>query len=262
MKSLLTVLFILTTFLVNAQSSVILNLKLTGDLYFSRTPGSNSSIRMTLQDKLPSLQVIATDNTISGRLQKEEPFLNGRGKRAFLVAFPELYRFSAQNDQLTFYFGEKGAENNLDQAVVRISYQGAKPSRTKSMNRQSLIFPVSSSELFTVPLSGSPAEEINGKRFLLVEASGEKPVNVEIDREEQRGRVLVGIFSQKTGNLLASLNPKDTENTASVVSFTADETVLIIPVVRPSEASSENQGRVVFEVGDPREVATVTVSEE
>jgi hypothetical protein len=262
MKNLLTVFFIVATFLANAQSSVILNLKLTGDLYYSRTPGSNTSIRMTLQDKLPSLLLIATDNTISGRLQKEEPFLNGRGKRAYLVAFPELYRFTAQNSLLTFYFGEKGAENDLDQAVVRLRYQNASPSRSKSMNRQSLVFPVNGSELFTVPLSGSPAEEINGKRFLLTEASGDKPVTVEIDREAQRGRVVVGIFSQKTGNLLATLNPKDAENMASVLSYTADESVLIIPVIRPSEASFENPGKVVFEVGDPREVATVTVSEE
>jgi hypothetical protein len=262
MKSFITVLLVLTTLLANAQSSVILNLKLSGDLYYTRTPGSNTTIKMTLQDKLPSLLVIATDNTISGRLQKEEPFLSGRGKRAYLVAFPELYRYTAQNSQLTFYFGEKGAENDLDQAVVRLSYQDARPSRSKSMNRQSLVFPVNGSELFTVPLTGSPAEDINGKRFLLAEASGEKPVTVEIDREEQRGRVLVGIFSQKTGNLLATLNPKDTENTAAVVSFIADESVLIIPVIRPSEASFENPGKVVFEVGDPREVATVTVSEE
>ena len=72
----------------------------------------------------------------------------------------------------------------------------------------------------------------------------------------------MGIFSQKTGNLLATLNPKDSENTAPVLSFTTDESVLIIPVIRPSEASFTNTGKVVFEVGDPREVATVTVAEE
>lgn len=262
MKTCFTVFLVLATLLVNAQPNKPLNLKLTEDLFYSRTPGRDKSVRMTVQNKLPSVLIIATDNSQSSRLNKEESFLHGKGKQAILVALPALYKSGSQDGVLTFYFGEKGAENDLDQAVVRISYQNAAAGKTKNMNRKPLMFPVSDAEVFTIPVSGNPVGEVNGKNFLLAEASGEKPVTVEIDREAQRGRVLVGIFSQKNGNLVAALDPKDPNNTASVVSFTVDEPVFIIPVIKPSAASNTNAGNLVFEVGDPREVATVTVSEE
>jgi len=262
MKNSFTLFLVLATLLVNAQPNKPLNLKLPEDLFYSRTPGRDKSIRMTVLNKLPSVLIIATDNSQSSRLNKEESFLHGKGKQAILVALPALYKSVSQEGVLTFYFGEKGAENDLDQAVVRISYQKANPSKTRNMNRKPLMFQVSDAEVVAVPVSGSPGNDLNGKNFLRADASGENTVTIEIDREAQRGRVLVGIFSQKNGNLIATLDPKDQINTASVVSFTADEPVLIIPLIRPSAASSGNAGNVVFEVGDPREVATVTVTEE
>jgi len=217
---------------------------------------------MSLDDKIPSVLLVASDNSVSNRLQKGQPFLNGKGKRAYLVAFPVIYNFTSQENTLVFSFGEKGAENDLDQSVVRIAYRNASASPARTINRQSLVFPVSTSEIFTVPVSGAPTGEISGKQFLLVEASSEKTVTIEIDREEQRGNVLVGLFSQKTGNLLATLNPKDPDNQSAQQSYTVNEPVLILPVIRPRSVPSGTAEKVIFEVGDPREVATVTVSEE
>jgi len=262
MKKILTILALFVSAYTFAQTSATLNLKLSGDLFYSRAPGSDRSIRMTLMDKIPSVLLVASDNSVSNRLQKGQPFLNGKGKRSFLVAFPALFNFTTQGSNLVFSFGQQGAENNLDQSVVRLSYRNIPASPSRSINRQSLVFPVSFSEILTVPVSGTPVGEVSGKQFLLAEATSEKTVTIEIDREQQRGNVLVAIFSEKTGKLLATLNPKDPENASSQLSYTVNESVLIIPLIRPRSVASGNNETVIFEVGDPREVATVTVTEE
>jgi hypothetical protein len=262
MKLILSLLIILSALVGYAQSSVSFNLKLSGDLYYARTPGSNRSIRLTLQDKLPSVWLVASDNTNNRRLLAGQSFLNGQGQRANLVVFSLLYNYTVEGSSKTFFFGLNGAENDLDQGVVRVFNNNASPTSGKSLNRQPVIIGVSESDFFTVPASGAPSGDINGKLFLKVEASSDKTATIEIDREAQRGNILVAIISQKTGNLLATLNPKDPENQSSKLSFTIDETVLVIPVIRPTTTSSNGIDSVVFQVGDPREVATVTVSEE
>jgi hypothetical protein len=263
MRLILSLLIIFSTQIAFAQPSKTLNLNLPGSLFYERTPGSNKSIRLTLLDIHPSVWVHASDNNNKNRLSKGQSTLHGKGQRSVLLVFSRLYNFTEAGNLKTFFFGQNGGENDLDQAVIRVSNSGAAATPGKTMNRKSVIIGVSDSEFFSVPASGSPSDDIkNGKLFLNVEASAGKTATIELDREAQRGNVLVAVISQKNGNLLATLNPKDPENQLPKLSFTVDENVIIIPVVRPSASSVNGVDTVVFAVGDPREVATVTVSEE
>jgi hypothetical protein len=262
MRTILTLLIAICTIAVYSQPVKPLNLKLPGDLFYTRTPGSNKSIRFTLQDMLPSVWVNTSDNSNSKRLLTGQNFVHGKGQRTVLVVFSRLYNFTSEGNLKTFFFGNKGAENDLDQSVIRISNNGAASTPGKNLNKQPVMIGVSESEFFSVPSTGAPTENINGKLFLNVEASTAKTTTIELDREAQRGNILVAVISQKSGNLLATLNPKDTENQSPKLSFTVDENVMVIPVIRPSSTTLNGTDTVVFQVGDPREVATVTVSEE
>jgi hypothetical protein len=263
MRLFLSLLILFSAMIGYAQPSKTLNLKLPGDLFYERTPGSNNSIRFTLEDIHPSVWVHASENNSSKRLLKGQSSLNGKGQRSVLVVFSRLYNFTEGGSVKTFFFGQSGAENDLDQAVIRISNSGVAPTPGKTMNLKPVMVEVSDSEFFSVPATGSPTQDIkNGKLFLNVEASAAKTATIELDREAQRGNVLVAVISQKNGNLLTTLNPKDPDNQLPILSFTVNENVIIIPVVRPSASSVNGVDTVVFAVGDPREVATVTVSEE
>jgi hypothetical protein len=262
MKIFLAFLLFFCSVMVYSQPSNTLNLKLTSDLYYSRTPAASKGVRLNLKNKIESVLVVTSDNSNTRRLSAGQSLLNEKGKSVFLLVISQLYKYAVDGNVRQFYFGEKGAENNLDQAVVRVLYNAAAASPGKTLNRQPVLIGGSESEFFTLPAGGTPSGDISGKLFLKVEASSEKTATIEIDRESQRGKVLVAVFSEKTGNLLATLNPKDPNNQAKTISFTVDETVLIIPVVRPSVSTATGLDSIRFEVGDPQQVATVEATEE
>jgi hypothetical protein len=262
MKTFLTLFLLSVSMLAFSQPSTSLNLKLTNDLFYSRTPAAGKGVRLNLKNKLEPVWVVTSDNTNSRRLSAGQSVLNEKGKSIFLVVLSQLYKYAVDGNVRQFYFGEKGAENNLDQSVVRVLYNNDAPSPGKTLNRQPVLIGSSESEFFTVPAGGTPGGDITGKLFLKVEASSDKTATIEIDRESQRGNVLVAVFSEKTGNLLATLNPKDPNNQAKTISFTVNETVLIIPVVRPKVSSATGVDTIRFEVGDPQQVATVEATEE
>jgi hypothetical protein len=262
MKLFLALLLISCSIIAYSQPSGTLNLKLTNDLFYSRTPAANKGVRLNLKNKIESVLVVTSDNTNSRRLSTGQSILNEKGKNVFLLVLSHLYKYSVDGNVRQFYFGEKGAENNLDQSVVRVLYNNDAPSPGKTLNRQPVLIGSSESEFFTLPAGGTPSGDISGRLFLKVEASADKTATIEIDRESKRGNVLVAVFSEKTGNLLTTLNPKDPDNQAKTISYTVNETVLIIPVVRPKVSSATGVETILFEVGDPQEVATVEATEE
>jgi hypothetical protein len=262
MKQIVTFIIILVAMIAGSQSYGQLNLKLPDDLYYVRSPKSSKSIRMTIRDKLPSVLISTSDEGSNGRLLSVESFLHGQGKQVYLFVFPQLYNVEAAGSTTTCYFGRESAENNQDQAVVRVLYKQDIPSKRKSMNRKPMLVRISDTEMLPVTSSAVPGSDFSGKLMLKVEATADKPATLEISREAQRGNVLIAIISVKSGNLIATLNPKDPDNQSPKLSFTVDDEVLVIPVIRPVVTSSNGTDTVLFQVGDPREVATVTVSEE
>jgi len=253
------ILFSFNTF---PQSLIPITLKLTGELFYSRTPGERKGIKMTVKEKLPGVVLLASDSRNYGRPGVNQQFQTEKDQQAFLVAVPKLYNYTDGGSSKTFLFGRNSAENDVDLAVVRIIYQNAASTPSKPMNRRPLLIGVAEPELLEVKAAGSAGNDLDGKLILKAEATTNETVTIEIDREENRGNVIVGIFSQRTGNLVAMLDPKDPGNSSSRIAFTADETVLIIPVIRPRVSSVNGVDSIVFEVGDPREVATVEATEE
>ncbi len=262
MKTILAIVMILFSMGVTSQPVVPLNLKMPGNLFFTRTPGNQNGIKLTVKEKLPDVLLLASDAKNFGRPGVSQTFLNEKGRTAFLVAIPQLFQVTDNGTSKTFYFGRNSAENNVDLAVVKVFYSDAVPTPNRSMNRQPVMIGISEAEVVSVKDVGSDGTEVEGRRFLKAEVSGNETVTVEIDREANRGNVVIGIFSQRSGNLLEILDPKDPGNFSSRLAYTSGESVLVIPVIRPRISSVNGLDTIIFEVGDPREVATVEATEE
>ena len=262
MKVIYTLLLVSLSLFSFSQGISNLNLKLTGDLFYSRTPGNNSAIKFTLKNKLQTALVITTDNTNDKRLEINESFSHGKGRQGNLVVISQLFGFTDNTVSKTFRFGRASAENNLDNAVVTVFYANGLPTQKPSLNRRPVNFKVGASEIFSVSPTGTSSASLTGERFLKVEASAAETATIEIEREAGRGNVIIGIFSVRNGNLLATLNPKDPENQSKRLSFTTDEPVLVVPVIRPAVNSSNGIDTVHFDAGDPVENATIETVEE
>lgn len=263
MKIFYTLLLISTSLVAFSQGNSPLNLKITNDLYYSRTPATNrNGINITLKSKVPTVLAVATDNSGEKRLNPNESFSNGKGRPAYLIVVPQLYDMADNGISKSFKFGRNSAENNFDDAVVKIFYNNGIPSPVGPMNRQLVNFGVSNEEIYTVSGANAPNGDLTGKIFLKVEASNSETATIEIDRQANRGNVIVGIFSAKNGNLLAKLNPKDPVNQESRIAFTTDETVIIVPLIRPEVNSADGRDTIRFMVGDPVENATAESIEE
>lgn len=110
---------------------------------------------------------------------------------------------------------------------------------------------LSGNEFYSYPGDGS----VNGKKFLYVDASNLKKVEISIQRQSERGKVFVCIFDKK-GKILKVLNPK---GAADALSYSTSSPVFVIPVIAPNISNPSN---IVFEVGDPRQIAMVEIEEE
>jgi hypothetical protein len=256
-------LFLLVSLSAFSQGNNPLVLKFNSDLYYTRTPGNNNrGIRMTVKDKLSSVQVITSDNNSDRRLNSGESFLNGKGRQAFVLVIPKLYGIKDLNSGRSYLFGEKSGENNSDDAVVMVAFSNQSATPQSQLVQQPVKLKIDTSEVFMVSASSAPAGGINGKNFLKIEASTSQTATIAIDREPNRGNVIVGIFSVKTGNLIGTLNPKDPVNQSPRLSFTVNEPVFVIPIIRPVSTRSNGVDTVRFDVGDPLQNATVETVEE
>ena len=263
MRTLLTLIFVSMVLMTSSQGVVSLNLKFTDDLFFSKTPGnSNLAVKYTVRSKLETVLVLATDNSMDKRIGNNENFKGTKGRQSFVVVIPELYGFTDNNASIKFSFGKNSAENNLDDAEVIVFYANGSPSSRLTGNQKQINFKAGAEEILSVSDTGVSETNPEGKHFLKVEASTDKTATIEIARESNRGNVVVGIFSQKSGNLIGLLNPKDPGNTHPTQSFTASETVYVVPVIRPSFSTNNGVDTILFAVGDPRENATVEATEE
>lgn len=263
MRTLFTLIFVSLVLMSFSQGPVSLNLKFTDDLFFSKTPGSsNLAIKYTVRSKLETVLILATDNQNDKRILNNENYTGGRGRQSFVVVVPELYGYNDNGASVKFNFGKNSAENNLDDAEVIVFYANGNPSPRMTGKQKQINFKAGSGEILSVSGAGVSTTNPEGKRFLNVEASTEKTATIEIARESHRGNVVIGIFSQKSGNLIGLLNPKDPSDTRPTQSFTVDENVYVVPVIRPVFSTNNGIDTIVFAVGDPLVNATVEATEE
>ncbi len=241
-------LFFLIIFSANLMAQN-LRLKMPADLYYSRTPSQNKLVKFTVTTKLTAINLITTDNQNSERLAANSTNRRAVGRSGLLLAIPKLYKINANGNVKTYSFGQNGGENNNDDATVTLTYQNAAPSNTSPSNQPPVIFQVANNEIHTARNAATPFT--NKQQFLKVEASSTNTATIRISRNTNQGNTIVAIFDSRSGNLLATLNPKDPDNSAETLSFTIDKSAYIIPVIRPKVSNANGKDRILFEVGDP-----------
>ena len=260
MKKILTVLFLASAMPLFAQTEIP-NLRFDSDKYFySRAPGNNQRIRFDINIVLPIVQVFTTDNqNANNRIRSSQNGVTESGKPFMAIVSPLLYDATTQGSTKIFKYGQNGGESDFDHAEVRVMRVGAAatPSRTGTLINPPFKFRMNSNDIFSENSTGGT----EGRTIIKVEASASQTATIEISRQSERGNVFVCIFDSK-GKLLASLDPKSSENDFLVQSYTVDNTVYILPVVGPKVTTLEGVQRVLYEVGDPKEVAFIETEEE
>ena len=260
MKNIVSFLLVLIGFAGIAQPDLN-KLKFDSEKYFyRRTPGNGqASYQFTVNISVPSVELISSDG--GQGIQKFKTNGNGNfggGKPVTIVAIPLLYEVAPDGFFTLFKFGQNAAEDDLNSAEVYIGAIG-EPVSTSSVTstiRPPVDVSIDKSEFYVYP--GGAAR--TNQNYLYVEANSSQTQTIRLEREPRRGQVYVCIFD-RNGNLLATLDPKDRAGTETP-SFTVDKPVFVVPVIASKYIRSGGNDNVTFEVGDPKEIATVEVIEE
>jgi hypothetical protein len=261
MKATFTFAGLLLTFAISAQTSV-LNLKFPSNTYVSSTPGQpSSSLVYSATSKLAAIDIFTSDGLKSPKLNVNAQERMGAGRRSFLLAIPKLYEVASSGATRTFKFGQNGGEDNFDDATVQISYTD-RPANTSTVNNTPIMLRIADNEILTINKTSTESGSTGARQFLLVEASSSNTANIQITRQSKQGNVMVCVFRENNGRLVATLDPKHPTNTGSPISVTVNRNVYVIPVIRPKTTEEGGVTTVVFEVGDPRNNGTVEVDEE
>lgn len=250
---------------ITTDSQVVekIKLKLSSDLFYERTPIDNQkSIKFTANAKLPVIFMICTDNSKSKKLNNGNSDKLGKGKKGSLLSIPKLYQVDRNGTKRSYLFGKEGGEQNVDDAVVHLAYDNGTASSGGTTAQSTVIFSVNSSEILTVSSTSNESGDTGTRSFLKAEASNGNTVTVSIEGKDERGNVIVCVFEESSGNLLAKLNPKDAENGDAPRSYTADRSVYIIPFIRPSVSSNNGKDDIHFLVGDPKDNGSAESEEE
>ena len=259
MRNLYLILLLFCAVSLSAQN---IKLKLPTDLYYSRTPGQNKRIKFKINNKIPAINLISTDNQNSDRLTTNSVNRRANGRAGLLLAIPKLYKVAGSGATKTFSFGQNGGENNNDDADVTVRYQNGTASTSVNSNDQPVSFRINNGEVHTAT-SGNDHEDLsNTEQFLKVTASTNSTATIEINRKSEQGNCIVAIFDSKNGDLLGTLNPKDPENSAATLSLTVDKDVYVIPFIRPKVTELNGKDLIIFEVGDPEENGSAESEEE
>ena len=237
-----------------------LNLKIPDSLYYSRSPGNNKGIRFEANTILSAINIFTSDNSRSLKLKQSQPQTMGLGRKSFLLAIPLLYNRGLQGTSRSYHFGENGGEENMDDALVVISYVGNPASTELNSTNPPVLLKLENSAILTITNGSSGTGPTGSKTYLKVNASNSNPATITLNKEARRGKVMVCIFNESNGNMIGMLDPKRNP----VESFTARHNVWVVPIIKPnrSRPSGTAVDQIIFEVGDPVVNGSVRASEE
>ncbi|QGY45574.1 hypothetical protein GM418_18425 [Maribellus comscasis] len=226
--------------------------------YYFREPGRSGNLSVDVASKIPGIILMSTDRSAVRRMNTGQTFTNGRGNPFYLFAVPALYEVLLSEDGNRYKFGQNGGEGDFNSAEVLVFRNNGTASAISVGRyiRPPVKFSISGDELFTDPSAVNYAAQ----QFLRVEASENRTAEIRINHQTERGNVFVCIFNEK-GEFLAELNPKDKNDNSPTKSFVTAQTVYVIPLVGSKFTRQANQDLIQFEVGDPKEVATVKIEE-
>ncbi len=237
-----------------------LNLKIPESLYYSRSPANNKAIRFEADVIRSAINVFTTDNARSLNLKQSQAQSMGSGRKSFLLAIPLLYNRGLQGTTRSYHFGENGGEDNMDDALVLISYAGNPASAELNSTHPPVLLKLEDASILTITSASSGIGPTGSKTYLKVDASNSNPATITLNKEARRGKVMVCIFNASNGNMIGMLDPKRN----SVESFTTRRDVWVVPIIKPNRSTHSGTAvdQIIFEVGDPVVNGSVRASEE
>lgn len=241
-----------------AQSG-LKSLKFNNQKYFLyKVNKRNADYRFTVDIRVPAAELITTDGNRVNKYRgqgRKNPNQYGNNRPLSVVAIPELYQVQKNGNSSIFKFGRGGAEGNFNSAEVTVEpVTGGQPGSANGTGNNMIQVDIPANEFYAYPGNGSSS----GKKFLYVNASASNMVKISIGYQKERGDVYVCIFD-KQGRMIKALDPKHGGNTAAVLTYVSNTPVYVIPVIAPN---IKNPGNIIFEVGDPKQVAMVEIEEE
>ena len=260
MKQVTVLLFLFCAMSVTAfAQSELQSLKFDNERYFLyKINKGNVNYRFTVDIRVPAAEIITTDgsrvNKYRGQGRKSSNQY-GNNRPLSVVAIPELYQVQKSGSTSIFRFGRGGAEGSFNSAEVTVApVSEGEPGRATGRGNNMIKVDLPANEFYAYPGNGSST----GKKFLYVNASGSNMVKISIGFQKERGDVYVCIFDVQ-GRMIKALDPKHSGNSPAALTYVSNTPVYVIPVIAPN---TKNPANVLFEVGDPKQVAMVEVEEE
>ncbi len=182
-----------------------------------------------------------------------------QGESSYIISTALLQSVVNSADGKRYAFSETCAENYKSNANVRVIYSYDTPNTPiQSSGQTDFMLELDKTKVLTVSGNDTPVGATGVKQFLKVLASPGNTATISINYDTNRGQVYVAIMSIGQGSkTLAMLNPKSTNN----LSFTVQEDVFIVPILKPILTEENGETVILYEVGDPERNGKVRVEE-
>lgn len=179
------------------------------------------------------------------------------GQRADILAIARLQQVTGSSDGRRYVFGRTCAERFKADANVRVVYGSFSVGVPSSVASVGFDINLPPANVLAVTNNNTNAGPTGNKDMLLVEASSSNRARISINSDKNRGQCLIALITPgASGSTIAVLDPK-----AGPFSYFTDQTVYVVPVIRPAIDRSGAEKLLNYDVGDPRRNAKVTVKE-
>jgi hypothetical protein len=250
--------FILVNISLNAQS---LKLFVPDELCMSTQPTISTTVQynvtLLLGDCIHMYGTNPGENAVEMGLGLTDMT---QGLKATIIATARLNSITSDSSGTQqFNFGNNCGEDDADDANVIIHYSGLQASEEQMVEgTTSFRLPVSSENILVVTGNNTPLNPDSSEDFIQVNASRTNTATVSINTNEKQGQVYIAIIKAEGYPFpIALLNPKSTDN----LSFTVDQNVYVVPMIKPKFVRVGTESSVIFEVGDPRKNGKAEVEE-
>lgn len=241
--------------------SQITNLNIPNDLCITSQPSQGKEITYSvIMVESACLEMMAANpNTNAKRLESGKTRMT-ESQRSSIIGVVKLQSINTEGSKKSLNFGLKCAEAGDDDANVLIEF-GNKPADdfTRGPGMTPIKLNIPANQVLTVADGNFPADGNITQNYLRVNADRNRTATFNIEKNENQGQVIVGIYRVNGNpNPLAILDPK----TFTFHSYTADQDVFVVPLIRPKQVDNGGKTEIHFEVGDPHENGQVEVEEE
>ena len=236
------------------------NLNIPNDLCFTSQPSVDKAVNynVTLL-RNECINIFASNPNTNARKLNMGATTMANNARSSLIAPVRLTSISTSSGNKSYNFGPACGEAGVDDANVIINYTGNSGSTSTFGGGNTpfrLLIPAT--EILTVTGNNTPDNSNVTQDYLKVEASSTNTATISIATNVNQGQVIIAIFlAQGNPNPVALIDPKSTTG----LSYTTDEDVFVVPLIRPKLKVVNGVRKIVFEVGDPEENGTVDEGE-